>query len=128
MAEICTRRATPDCAATRPTSPAPSAWMRCEIAGAAFRQNANGVDHQIGALDRTPDGRLIGDRGIQRHHLPHGAHRLEEQRRFRVAHRDAHDEALMRQPLHDIAADEAGTTEYSRYAARCHHRSPAARP
>jgi hypothetical protein len=39
--------------------------------------------------------------------LSYGAHRLEKQRSLGVAHSHAHDEALVGQTLHDVAADEA---------------------
>ncbi len=63
---------------------------------------------------------VVLDVGEQRHDLPDRAHRLEEQRRFRVAHRHAHDVAGRGQPLDHVAADEPRTAEHRRHAARRH--------
>ena len=87
---------------------------------ARFRQDAHQVDHDAGTFGGAADGGLALHRGEQGHDLPYGAGGLEEQGGFGIAHRNADHEALVRQPLDDVAADEAGAAEHCRHTARCH--------
>ena len=51
-------------------------------------------------------------------------HRAEHPRAFRVAPRDAHHMAGLREPLDHIAADEPRAAEHRRHAARRHRPLP----
>ena len=95
---------------------------RLERGRSALRQRANQVDDDLGPDDGTVHRALVHHRGIKRHDLPNRTHRLEEQRRLRVAHRHPHDVALLGQSLDHIAADEAGTAEHRRHAPYRHGR------
>ncbi len=98
-------------------------WMRSKSPERCSARMPTALTTKSDTLDRTPDGRLMGDCRAQRHRLPHGAHRFQEQRGFRIPHGHAHDESLMRQPLHDVATDEAGNRRIQ--SLRCVSPSPA---
>ena len=112
---------TPAAAARRATRPAPSAWTRWKSPLRALPPGCpTRLTTSAGTFHRAMDGGLVLHRGEQRHDLSYGAGGLEEQRGFGIAHRHADHEALVRQPLHHVAADEAGAAEHRRHTARCH--------
>jgi hypothetical protein len=83
-----------------------------EFLRAALEQDADAVDHHIGALHRLLHRHRGADIGLHDIDLADRTHRLEEQTLFGAADGDADAGALTGQLLHDIAADEAGTAEH----------------
>ena len=123
MADIWISRWTPLAAPSRPIRSAPSVCTARNERRSAFRQRANEVNDDLGPDHGTMHRALAHHRGIKRHDLPYRTHRLEKQRRLRVAHRHPHDIALLGQSLDHIAADEAGTAEHRRHAPYRHGRA-----
>ena len=91
-----------------------------EVAGTRFRQDADQVDHDVGAFHRLGDARLVGERRVERHHLADTAHRPQLVGASRTPDRHAHHVPLLRQPLHHVAAEEAGAAEHCRNTAGRH--------
>jgi hypothetical protein len=91
-----------------------------EIAAAGLGEDADEVDHEVGADHGALHRGILLDVGEQRHDLADGAHRLEEQRGFGVAHRDPYDMAGSGEPFDHVTADEARAAEHRRHAARRH--------
>ena len=82
-----------------------------EVLAAALLQDADEVDHRIGALDRGRDRIGIAQIGLHGMDLADHAERLQEAGEIGPAHRDAHAIAALHQRAHDMAADEAGAAE-----------------
>src|SRR3990167_2479005 len=94
-------------------------------AGEALRaflgQDADKIDHGVGAFDRAGDRWTMTDIRLEQLNLPDGSHRSQELRVVRTADGGAHAPAATGEFAHDIAADKTGPAEYDRQLA-CHAR------
>ena len=78
---------------------------------ARLGQDADEIDHRVGAFDRAVDRPAIAEIRLDRLDLPDHAERLQVAGEIGTAHRHADAVAALRQRLHDIAADEARAAE-----------------
>jgi hypothetical protein len=89
----------------------PHAPDRIEALAATLIEDADEIDDRVDALHRIGDRAFMTDVGADGHDLGDIAQRLQEQGFVRPAHGDAHDPALLGQPLDDVAADESRSAE-----------------
>ena len=112
MAEMWTRCRAPARAASSAIAFAPFGLDGLESLRAALVQDADQVDHRVGAGDGARDRGAVADVGGDRRHLPDHAGGLQEQGLVRAAHRDPHQPPGARQIGHHIASDEPRSTEH----------------
>ena len=79
---------------------------------AALEQDADQVDHHVGAAHRGLDRVRIAQVRLHGVDLPDPAERLQMAGEVRPAHRDADAVALARQRPHHMAAEEARAAEH----------------
>ena len=89
-----------------------------EALAAALVQDADQIDHRIGASDRRGDRAFVAQAGGDRGDLADIAERLQEQRGVGMPHGDLDDPAASGQLLDQIPADEPGAAEYGDDARR----------
>ena len=79
---------------------------------AALEQDADEVDHHVGAAHRGLDRSRIAKVRLHRVDLPDAAERLEMTGEVRPPHGRAHPVALARERAHHVAAEEARAAEH----------------
>ena len=85
---------------------------RLEALLAALEQDADQVDHHVGAAHRGLHRGRVAQIGLHRVDLPDLPERLQVAREVRPAHRRADAVARARQRPHHVAAEEPGAAEY----------------
>ena len=85
---------------------------RLEALLAALEQDADQVDHHVGAAHRRLDRVRVAQVRLHGVDLPDAADRLEVKREIRPAHGGAHAVALARQRPHHMAAEKARAAEH----------------
>ena len=103
---------------------------RIEALAAAFKQNADEVDDNVGAAHRRRHRMRIAEVGLHRVNLADPAHGPQMAGKLGPAHRDADPTSFLRQRAHHMAAEKPRTAEYGDQRLKfcfCGHRRPAYR-
>ena len=77
-------------------------------------EDADAANYRIGAGERRREPRLVIEAGIDERDLADIAQWAQEAGISRVAAHHRDHRPLRRQPLHDVASDEAGTAKHGR--------------
>ena len=97
----------PKADAASATASAPNACTASKLLASALEQDADKIDHHVGAARRGLDRSRVAQVGLHRVDLADPAERLQVAGEFRPAHRDADAVAALAQRAHDVAAEKA---------------------